>query len=72
MPKKPEPERDPLNELSALERLRVAPMGEAEHLSSLSEETILRHYPHLVIDLSPRRKGMRVQDALSLRAKKSA
>ena len=73
MPRKADqPERDPLSELSALERLRVASMDETEHLSGLSQETIKRHYPHLIIDLSPRRQGMRVQDALSLRVKKSA
>lgn len=73
MPRKADqPERDPLSELSALERLRVAPMNEAEHLSGLSQETIRRHHANLIIDLSPRRQGMRVGDALSLRVKKSA
>jgi hypothetical protein len=73
MPRKAEqPERDPLSELSTLEKLRVAPMNEAEHLSGLSQETIRRHHSDLIIDLSPRRQGMRVKDALMLRDKKSA
>lgn len=70
MPKKAnQPEHDPIAELSALERLRVAPPAEVEQLSGLSWETIARHYANLIIQLSPRRKGMRVQDALSLRAR---
>ena len=56
----------PLEELSPVERLRIVSMTEAARLSSLSVESILRHHADLVIDLSPRRKGMRLQDALSL------
>jgi hypothetical protein len=71
MPRKAE-QSDPISELSTLERLRIARLDEAEHLSGLSKETIRRHHSDLIIDLSPRRQGMRVQDALTLRAKKSA
>jgi hypothetical protein len=49
-----------------LELLRIAPMPEAEHLSSLSEDTIRRRYPDKVRKLSKRRDGMRVVDALLL------
>lgn len=56
----------PLEELSPVERLRIVSMTEAARLSSLSVESILRHHADHVIDLSPRRKGMRLQDALSL------
>jgi hypothetical protein len=57
--------------LTALELERVAPMSEAEHLSGLSEYTLRRHYADKIIDLSPRRQGMRVRDALFLRPQKS-
>jgi hypothetical protein len=55
--------------LSQLELERIAPMPEAEHLSSLSEYTLRRHHADKIIDLSPRRQGMRVRDALMLSAK---
>ena len=69
----PEPKlRSPLEELPPVERLRIISMTEAARLSSLSVESILRHHADLVIDLSPRRKGMRLQDALSLSDKQLA
>jgi hypothetical protein len=60
-----------LNKLPALELLRIAQMAEAEHLSGLSEDTLLRHHGDKVHKLSPRRNGMRVIDALMLRNSKS-
>jgi len=62
---------DPLHGLTTLERLRVASLDEAEHLSGLSKETIRRHHSALIINLSPRRQGIRIQDALTLRQKKT-
>jgi hypothetical protein len=50
------------------ELLRIAEMPEAAQLSSLSEETLERRYPDKIKKLSPRRKGMRVIDALMLGA----
>ena len=58
-------------DLSPLELERIAPMPEASHLSGLSEDSLRRHYPHKIIDLSPRRQGMRVRDALMLATEKS-
>jgi len=55
--------------LSALELERVAPMSEAEHLSGLSEYTLRRHFADKILNLSPRRQGMRVKDALMLSTK---
>jgi hypothetical protein len=52
--------------LPPLELLRVAPMDEAERLSSLSEDTILREHPEIVVKLSKRRNGVRVLHALML------
>ena len=60
-----------LPKLSALELQRIAPMGEASHLSGVSEDTLRRHHPDKIVKLSPRRDGMRVGDALMLNAKKS-
>ena len=57
--------------LSPLELERIAPMPEAEHLSSCSEDTLRRHHADKIINLSPRRQGMRVRDALMLNSKKS-
>ena len=49
-----------------LELLRVVEMPEAEHLSSLSEDTLRREHPEKIIKLSKRRDGMRVLHALML------
>jgi hypothetical protein len=57
--------------LTALELERVAPMPEASHLSGLSEDSLRRYYASKIIDLSPRRQGMRVRDALMLNPRKS-
>jgi len=56
-----------LKSMSPLELLRIAPMPECEHLSSLSAETLRRQHRDKVKDLSGRRQGMRVIDALMLR-----
>jgi hypothetical protein len=53
--------------LSPLELLRIIEMDEAEHLSSLSKDTLERKHSEKIIKLSPRRNGMRVADALMLR-----
>jgi hypothetical protein len=52
--------------LSPLELLRIVEMPEAERLSSLSEDTLLREHRDKVIPLSKRRNGMRVGHALML------
>lgn len=67
---RPPPARGPppdLAGLSKLERLRIAPMPEASRLSSLSEDSLRRNHRDKIIKLSPRREGMRVEDALMLR-----
>ena len=59
---------DPVGRLlqlfTPLELMRIAPMSEAERLSSLSEDTLRRRHPDKVRKLSKRRSGMRVVDAL--------
>jgi hypothetical protein len=52
--------------LPPLELLRVAEMPEAARLAGLSADTLQREHPDKILRLSPRRKGMRVCDALQL------
>jgi hypothetical protein len=56
-----------LAEFPPLELLRVVPMPEAERLSSLSSDTLEREHGDKIVQISPRRKGMRVIHALLLR-----
>jgi hypothetical protein len=53
--------------LPPLELLRIVEMAEAQRLSSLSVDQLIRDYPELVVKLSKRRNGMRVAHALMLR-----
>jgi hypothetical protein len=53
--------------LSALELARIVPLAEAARLRGVSEETIRRNDPDKIIQLSPRRQGMRVGDALGIK-----
>jgi hypothetical protein len=55
-----------LETLSPIELLRVVSMPEAERLSGLSEDSLRRHHRDKIIELSPRRNGMRVIHALTL------
>jgi hypothetical protein len=59
------PSLDPAK-LTTLERKRIATMREAEYLSGMSADTLRRLYPSKVLQLGPRRQGMRVEDALQL------
>ena len=61
---------DVLGGLSELEQLRIVTLQEGGRLSSLSADSILRNHRDKVIDLGPRRLGIRVRDALTLRNKK--
>jgi hypothetical protein len=44
----------------------------AEEITNLSEDTLKRRYPHLIRDLSDRRRGMQLGDALAIAAGKAA
>ena len=55
-----------------LELDRIVSMQQAEEISSLSEDSLRRHYGDKVIELSPRRRGMRLRDALMLRRTRAA
>jgi hypothetical protein len=50
-----------------IELNRIVPMPEASRLSSLHPDTLREQYPELIVQLSPKRQGMRVGHALMLR-----
>jgi hypothetical protein len=56
-------------ELQPKRKLTLAQVAE---LTSLSEDTIRRRYSHLICELSPRRDGMSVENALSIGSPKDA
>jgi hypothetical protein len=49
-----------------LELERVLPMSEVEEITSLSVDSLNRHHKKKIVDLSPRRRGMRLKDALAI------
>jgi len=53
-----------------LELDRIISLQEAEQVSSLSPSSWKRNHPDKIVELSPRRLGVRLRDALML-AKKS-
>ena len=55
-----------IDELSALELMRIVPLSEAARLSGLSARTLQRNHSDKVIRMSPGRIGMRVRDALMI------
>jgi hypothetical protein len=52
--------------LPPIELLRIVEMEEAERLSSLSADTLVREHSDKIVKLSSRRNGMRVAHALML------
>jgi hypothetical protein len=52
--------------LPPLELLRICELSEAERLSGLSRDSLVREHRDKVIRLAPRRLGMRVAHALML------
>jgi hypothetical protein len=50
----------------ALELDRIISMQEAEEVSSLSVDSWKRHHADKLVELSPRRLGVRLRDALML------
>jgi hypothetical protein len=59
--------RELLRTMPATELLRIAPLPEAQRLSGLSADSLSRHHGDRVIDLGPRRRGMRIIDALMIK-----
>jgi hypothetical protein len=56
---------------SWLELESVIRMPKAAEITSLSADSIRRQYRHLVVQLSPRRDGMKLKDALAIAAGKA-
>jgi hypothetical protein len=52
--------------LTQIELERIAPLAEAARLRGVSVDTLLRTDSDKVLQLGPRRRGMRVKDALML------
>jgi hypothetical protein len=52
--------------LSAFELERIITLVEAAQLTGLSEDSLRRHYAHLIRRLSPRRVGMKFRDAIAI------
>jgi hypothetical protein len=50
----------------ALELDRIITFQEAEKVSSLSADAWKRNHPDKIVELSPRRRGIRLRDALML------
>jgi hypothetical protein len=50
-----------------LELERVVSLAQAADLAGMSKASIKRHHSDKIIRLTPRRKGMKVKHALSLR-----
>jgi hypothetical protein len=51
---------------SWLELESVKSLAEVSEITSLSEDTITRRYPELIVHLSPRRRGMKVRNILKI------
>ncbi len=49
-----------------IELRRIVSLTEASRLSGVSIDTLKRRHRDKILDLSPRRRGMRVRDALML------
>jgi hypothetical protein len=51
---------------SAIELERVISLPEVSQLTGLSEDSLRRHYAHLISRLSPRRVGMKLRNAITI------
>jgi len=49
-----------------LDLQRVLPLDEVEQLTSLSHDSLKRHHGDKIVELSPRRRGMRLRDVLAI------
>jgi hypothetical protein len=51
-----------------LELERVVPLPEVERITSLSHDSLKRHHKDKIVNLSPRRVGMKLRHALAIAA----
>ena len=54
------------NQPTWLELERVLSMPEVEEITSLSVDSLNRHHKEKIVELSPRRRGMKLRDALAI------
>ena len=52
--------------------MRVIPLRQAGEVAGISADTIRRRYPEIIVQLSPRRVGVRLRDALNIGGKPAA
>ena len=45
---------------------RVLPLREAQKLTSVSRYSLVRNYPQYVVQVSPRRRGIKLKHALAI------
>jgi len=49
-----------------LERESVVPLAKVEQITSLNRDTLRRRYPNRIVQLSDKRQGMKLKDALAI------
>jgi hypothetical protein len=62
---------DPNRAPGWLDQESIVKMPKASAITSLSPDTIRREYPHLVVQLSARRDGVKLRDVLAIAAGKA-
>jgi hypothetical protein len=62
----PRPQPDPCIFPPEIQLKRILPLREAALLLGISVDSLVRHHSHLICDLGPRRRGMSVENALSI------
>jgi hypothetical protein len=60
-----------MRELTALELKRIAPPSECEDFLGTSWTTLKKRYPELIVEISERRKGIRIGDLIRIGEKKA-
>ncbi len=48
-----------------LELERIIPIDQAARLRGMSRDTFKRNFPHLILQISPRRRGVKLKHALA-------
>jgi hypothetical protein len=56
----------PFSATLEVELERIVSLAEAAKLTGVSLDTLKRHYGHQILVLSPRRRGMKLRNALSI------
>jgi hypothetical protein len=51
---------------SWLELERVLPLSAVTEITSLSHDSLIRHHKEKIVELSPRRRGMKLRNVLAI------